>query len=603
MDKMELLPEQSESRFSAWGLPAEIVKRLTERGITTPTDVQERCWGPVAAGRDLLVQSPTGTGKTLAFALPIMNKLAGNEGVEVLVVLPTRELAMQVAGVFGFLGVQVALLYGGSGYNQQFAALAKNSPVVVGTPGRICDHISRGSLKLKTCHTLVLDEADEMLDMGFAEDLERINEMLPSKRQSLLFSATMLSSMEELASKTLRSPERIAVSTGLTVASEIGHYAYEVEREHRQDALSNILHVEQPNAAIIFCHTKAETEELAERLIGEGFKAATLHGDMAQAERSRTLNSFRRRSIELLVATDVAARGIDVRGISHVFNLAVPRSAEIYIHRVGRTGRAGEAGKAITLVAPRDAGRFRRLLQSAHISLETVPIPQADEVKQALRQGLHAQLCKRLEVSIDPAYTALAGELLAYMEPQDALAALLSTNEQARAVICGGLTVPIPKKRVPREPRTQSEKSSARREKPRPRRNMVNIQINVGRRDGYEPVTLLKLLVEASGRPAVVFDSLEVQAHSSFVKVPEEHSEAILKSLSAISMGNGHLKARPAKDKVASSSDASSKRRGPARAGGRDYRGPAPKSRYRPGQHNRTPSKAGSGRPRSGPRR
>ena len=530
--------------FSQWELRVGLVAALAEQGITVPTEVQQRCWPLVQAGRDLLVQSRTGTGKTLAFGLPILQGLPDGPGpVDALVVLPTRELAMQVATALGRLGAKPALLYGGGAYSEQFRDLRAGARIVVGTPGRLCDHLSRGTLDLSTCRTLVLDEADEILDLGFADEVDRLLEALPAGRQSLLFSATLPPDMQALAAKTLRDPETVAVSTGLSVAVEIRHVAYEVHREFRSDALSNVLHVENPELAIIFCHTRAETEELAERLRGDGFRAAALHGDMAQAERTRTLNAFRRRQLRLLVATDVAARGIDVRGVTHVFNLAVPQSAETYIHRVGRTGRAGDSGMAVTFVAPRDALRFRRLLASAKVELQVRPLPQAEDVRRRLRESYHATVCRRLAEGVDPGLRLLAEELLAYLEPADALCALLGGDPAAQAVLGAGLEVPVPKKPRPAAPVARSAADRVASASPaQPGRRQV--QVNVGRRDGLSLATLVRLLRKATGMPARAFGAITLFPHNSVVEVRAEEAERVAHLIEGHPFGSGVLKAR-----------------------------------------------------------
>ncbi len=526
--------------FAQWDLRPELVAGLAEQGITVPTPVQQRCWPLVQAGRDLLVQSRTGTGKTLAFGLPILQHLTAGPGpVEALVVLPTRELAMQVANALGRLGASLALLYGGGAYSEQLRALRSGARIVVGTPGRLCDHLTRGTLDLSGCRTLVLDEADETLDLGFAEELDRLLQALPAERQSLLFSATLAPDMQALAAKTLRDPETVAVSTGLSVAVDIRHVAYEVHREFRSDALSNVLHVERPDLAIIFCHTRAETEELAERLRGDGFQAAALHGDMAQAERTRTLNAFRRRQLRLLVATDVAARGIDVRGVTHVFNLAVPQSAETYVHRVGRTGRAGDHGMAVTFVPARDAMRFRRLLHAAKVDLEVRRLPQAEDVRRRLRESYHETMCRRLAEGVDPGLRVLAEELLAYMEPVDALLALLGGDPAAAAVLGAGLEVPVPRPARPAVPATRKAPAP-----PAPQ-GARQVQINVGRRDGLVKAGLVRLLRSATGLPTHAFGAIIINPHSSVVEVPAQEAERLAHLLEGYPYGSGLLKARP----------------------------------------------------------
>jgi ATP-dependent RNA helicase DeaD len=453
------LKTETPVRFAEWPLREELRAGLEELGIETPTPVQTGAFPLVLEGRDLLVQSRTGTGKTLAFGLPLLQRLAEQEAPrprtpQVLVVLPTRELAIQVAGALGRmarpLGMEVATLFGGGFYRDQLRSLERGAPIVVGTPGRLCDHLERKSLDLSACMTLVLDEADEILDMGFAEELDQILAALPTERQSLLFSATMAPGTRALADKTLRDPQNLAISSGLTSAPEIAHVGYECFPDKKADALVNILHVDRPGLAIVFCHTKAETESLTDRLREEGFQSGHLNGDLPQAERTRVLNAFRRGHIEVLVATDVAARGIDVKGVSHVYNLGVPRDPETYIHRTGRTGRAGASGTAVTFVIPRDAPRFRRMLQNAGIKVDMKLLPQAADVRKKLREVFHEKLAERVERGPDADMLVLADELLAYIEPRDLVTALLEGDEAVKAALAAGVDLPQPRKPEPR---------------------------------------------------------------------------------------------------------------------------------------------------------
>ena len=539
------------SDFASWGLAPYILEKLAALRITQPTEVQSRCWQPVLEGRDLLVQSRTGTGKTLAFALPLLHKSRGGRGdAEVLVVLPTRELAMQVAQVWKDIGADAALLYGGGGYAEQLGALKAGVRVVVGTPGRICDHIARGSLRLEDCRTLVLDEADEILDMGFAEEVDRILAALPASRQTLLFSATMHENMEELAAKTLRSPQRIEISSGLAAASALVHLAYEVERDYKHDALCNILQVENPQSALIFCHTKAEADELSERLRGDGLPAACLHGDMSQAERTRTLNSFRRGHWRFLVATDVAARGLDIRNITHVINLSVPREAETYIHRVGRTGRAGDCGTAITLVSPRDMAKFKAIAKAAKIGIDIRPVPQREDVRRLVREAFHSEMCRRMENGTDPAYQVLAGELLEYMDPADLTAVLLSSLPQARACITAGFDVSLPAKRQkklsPEEIKAENKKRRLGETAYTLRRlGRAYLQINVGHSDaGINEEKLLQLLTALTGRGAKAFGHVVMRRHTTSFETPLDEAEKTASLLEGMHWEGQTLKVR-----------------------------------------------------------
>jgi ATP-dependent RNA helicase DeaD len=468
---MEALP------FEQWPLRDALRAALAAHGFERPTPVQQEAFQPLLDGRDVVVQSRTGSGKTLAFLLPILQRMDMDDaarGAFALVVLPTRELAAQVASIVGKLQppstrggpARLASLCGGASYREQFQALARGARIVVGTPGRLCDHLERGSLDLSACRTLVLDEADEMLDMGFAADLERIGAAMPKPRQTLLFSATMPKETRELAKKLLVDPVSISISSGLAAATEIVHHAYEVFRERRVDALVNILHFEAPALCLVFCHTRLETESLAQRLLAEGFDAAFLNGDLPQAQRDRTLEAFRRRELRFLVATDVAARGIDVAGITHVVNLAVPANPETYIHRVGRTGRAGAAGTAITLVAPQDAARFRRMLGRANLRVETRAVPKAEEVRGVAQNAFRSELAARIEEGSGDASLALAEELLSALPARELVAALLRGDRAAARALEAGIDVPVPRPSPPPAPAARQPKQSKHEKQP-----------------------------------------------------------------------------------------------------------------------------------------
>ncbi|MBQ7501209.1 DEAD/DEAH box helicase [bacterium] len=550
---MDLIP------FTEWPLRGRLQERLGALDYRMPTQVQQDCWEDIVSGRDLLVQSCTGTGKTLAFALPLLNDERNERPGSVLIVLPTRELAMQVAKVFVSLEARTALLYGGGGYAEQLRALKAEPAIIVGTPGRLLDHLERGSLDLSECRVLVLDEADEILDMGFAEELDRILAALPEGRQSLLFSATLPPEMEELASKTLHNSRRISVSIGLAAAKDIRHEAYEVAKPYRLKALANLLCVEEPQSAIIFCHTKAETDETAQELIGMGVNVLSLHGDMAQAERTRTLNCFRSGNFKYLIATDVAARGLDVQGVTHVFNMGVPQNTETYIHRVGRTGRAGRTGKAITFASGRETLHLQRLLSRAGLRPQFCTLPQAEDVRRRLREQFHKYVSEHISYDENDKYVLLASELLAYLGPNEALAAALSLLPQARAVFESGWDVPVPERR--RESKAESNKLLRRladKIAASESLGMSFIQLSVGKHDGCTVGSVLKLCSEAAGLAKADIGEIEIRSHTSFAEVPTDAAAAVLEGLKNSRGGGKPIKARlisPAKAKVMSLED------------------------------------------------
>jgi ATP-dependent RNA helicase DeaD len=378
--------DAGDAGFASLGLDERLLQALTALGYEEPTPIQREAIPPMLAGRDLLGQAATGTGKTAAFALPLLHRTAPFEQAEggpcALILVPTRELAMQVAEAvhkYGkALGVSVLPVYGGTAIQQQLRALRRGVDVVVATPGRAMDHIRRGTLDLGAVRVAVLDEADEMLDMGFAEDLEAILETLPESRQTALFSATMPPRIAAIAERHLREPVRVMIARERTAPGEVPRVkqtAYVVRREHKTAALGRVLDIEAPTSAIVFCRTRTEVDSLTETLAGRGYRPEALHGGLSQEQRDRVLRRFRDGTAELLVATDVAARGLDIEHVSHVVNFDVPSSPDVYVHRIGRTGRAGREGTAITFAEPREHRQLRNIehLTKQKIAIESVP--------------------------------------------------------------------------------------------------------------------------------------------------------------------------------------------------------------------------------------
>ena len=428
--------------FEALGLGTELVTELASLGYEEPTPIQKAAIPPLLAGRDLLGQAATGTGKTAAFALPIL-QLVGSTKPEslkplALVLVPTRELAVQVCEAchrYGKgLGIAVAPIYGGQEFHRQVVALRRGVHVVVATPGRALDHMRRGTLDLSGLRIVALDEADEMLDMGFAEDLELILEGTPETRQTALFSATLPPRIASIAEKHLRDPERILIARDAATKGsvpKVRQTAYIVPRPHKIAALGRVLDLESPTLALVFCRTRLEVDELAERLVGRGYRVASLHGGMGQAERDRVMARARAGTVDLLVATDVAARGIDIDHLTHVVNFDVPSSPEAYVHRIGRTGRAGREGVAISLVEPRGHRLLRNIEQATKqkISIATVPSPM--DVKARRLDMTKGAVREVLESGDLEAYRSVAEALASEFDPMDVAAAAVRLAHEA----------------------------------------------------------------------------------------------------------------------------------------------------------------------------
>lgn len=373
-------------RFSDLGLPDTLLAALSAVGYESPSPIQAATIPPLLAGRDLLGQAQTGTGKTAAFALPILARIGPAAGKpRALVLAPTRELAIQVAEAFQryaahLPGFHVLPIYGGQSYGPQLSALKRGVHVVVGTPGRVIDHLDRGSLDLSELSCLVLDEADEMLRMGFIDDVEAVLKKTPASRQVALFSATMPAPIRRIAQTYLRDPVEIAIQSKTTTAINTRQRYWMVGGLHKLDALTRILEAEPFEAMIVFARTKQATEELAEKLSARGFSAAAINGDIQQQQRERTIQRLRDGQLDILVATDVAARGLDVERVSHVLNYDVPYDTESYVHRIGRTGRAGRSGEAILFIAPRERGMLRAIERATRQPIAPMNLPSVDAV-------------------------------------------------------------------------------------------------------------------------------------------------------------------------------------------------------------------------------
>lgn len=378
--------------FNEFGLEAKVIRAVTEMGFEEATPIQEKIIPIALEGRDLIGQAQTGTGKTAAFGLPLVQKIQPTEDrIVALIMCPTRELAIQVAEEIGklgrFKGIRSLPIYGGQDIVKQIRSLKKRPQIIIGTPGRLLDHINRKTIKLDDVQTVILDEADEMLDMGFMEDIQNILKLVPEERHTMLFSATMPSNIQRLAQQFLKNPEHISVVPKQISAPNIDQIYIEVQEKMKFDALCRLIDMESPDLAIIFGRTKRRVDELSEGLQKRGYSAEGLHGDLSQNQRDSVMRKFRDGSIDVLVATDVAARGLDVSGVTHVVNFDMPQDPESYVHRIGRTGRAGKEGKAITFVTPREIDHlhFIEKITRHHISRKPLPsLADAIEGKQKM---------------------------------------------------------------------------------------------------------------------------------------------------------------------------------------------------------------------------
>ncbi|MFY1692771.1 DEAD/DEAH box helicase [Plantactinospora sp. WMMB782] len=540
-------PDEDSGTFADLGLRSELLDALGTLGYEEPTAIQRAAIPPLLAGRDLLGQAATGTGKTAAFALPLLHRLPPDRrsgAPAALILVPTRELAVQVSEAihrYGRdLGVRVLPIYGGQPIARQLRALDAGVDVVVATPGRALDHIARDTLRLDGLGTVVLDEADEMLDMGFAEDIEAILQHVPEQRQTVLFSATMPARIDGMARQYLRDPARIEIGrqpapTG--TAPLVRQTGYVVARAHKPAALGRILDVESPTAAIVFCRSREEVDRLTETMNGRGYRAEALHGGMTQEQRDRVMGRLRAGTADLLVATDVAARGLDIEQLTHVVNYDVPSAPESYVHRIGRVGRAGRQGVAITLAEPREHRMLKTIERTTGQRISIGRIPTVADLRarrlEMTRAALHESL---LEDDLDP-YRVIVETLTDEFDVMEvALAAVKLAHESAGGPVDEEEDIPQLAFRTDRDGRTRRDggRDGGRddRRGGRPRSgDMACLFIGVGRRAGIRPQDLVGAITgetQVSGRE---IGSIEIADRFSLVEVPRSAANEVITRL------------------------------------------------------------------------
>ncbi len=526
------------ARFAALGLGDELVEVLGRLGYEAPTPIQEAAVPALLAGRDVVGLAQTGTGKTAAFALPILEKIDPDRAsTQALVLAPTRELALQVCEAMTSYTprsrrIRVLPVYGGQGYGAQLAGLERGAHVVVGTPGRVMDHLDRGSLDLSGLDHLVLDEADEMLAMGFAEDVERILADTPEYKQVALFSATMPPAIRRLAKRYLHDPADIATPQARSSTSTVRQRWIPVSHHAKLDALTRLLEVESGDAMIIFVRTKSATEELAERLRSRGFSAAAINGDLVQAQRERPVTALKNGSLDILVATDVAARGLDVDRITHVVNYDIPHDPEAYVHRVGRTGRAGRSGEAILFVTPRERRLLSAIEKVSGRPVEETGVPSVDEVN-ARRTAKFAQAITDSMGSAQ--FHAFRGLVEDYVREHDvemldvaAALAVMSTDDKEFFL----RPDPPKKERRERPERQDRPVRDAGDRPPRPSKDgWAPYRIAVGKRHKVTPSMIVGALANEGGLRRADFGKITLGIDHAVVELPQDLPPAVFEAL------------------------------------------------------------------------
>ena len=538
--------DQTPSSFAELGVAEPILAALGEVGYESATPIQAATIPALLSGRDLVGLAQTGTGKTAAFALPILSQLAvSDRGTQALILTPTRELALQVSEAIGryghhLAGLQVLPVYGGQAYPVQLAGLRRGAQVVVGTPGRVIDHLQKRTLDLSQLRFLVLDEADEMLQMGFQADVETILAETPQSKQVALFSATMPAAIRRISKRYLTDPVEIAVTAKTVTAANTRQRYLLISGGQKLDALTRILEVESFEAMIVFVRTKQATEELAERLRARGFAAAAINGDLVQAQRERIIGQLRSGALDLLVATDVAARGLDVERISHVVNYDIPTDPESYVHRIGRTGRAGRAGEALLFVTPRERHLLSAIERATRQPLTEMTLPTAADVNATRKARFAESITAQLSAAELPLFRSLITEYAAEHDvPLADIAAALAVLSQDDAAAF--LLEPDPPKRArPREherprdrerPREHAPARVAGQRKSRPDGPMATYRIGVGKRHHVKPNAIVGAIANEGGLSRQDFGHIDIRVDHSLVELPAELPNATLAAL------------------------------------------------------------------------
>jgi ATP-dependent RNA helicase DeaD len=535
--------------FAGLGLDDRILSCLTSLGYEEPTPIQTAAIPPLLAGRDVLAQAATGTGKTAAFALPLLHRLADpaapRGGVAAVILVPTRELAMQVSEAvhrYGkLLDVHVLAIYGGASMSTQIRALRRGVDVVVATPGRAVDHLRRGTLDLTSVRTIVLDEADEMHDMGFAEDLEAILAATPDDKQTALFSATMPPRIGAIVQAHLDQPVTIELAARVRradAAANVRQVAHVVPRAHKLDALGRILDIEHPVSAIVFCRTRIEVDELSETLAARGHRAEALHGGLSQEQRDKVMQRFRTRKVDLLIATDVAARGLDVQHVSHVVNYDVPVAAEVYTHRIGRTGRAGRTGAAITLAEPREHRLLRNIERATKQRIEVTPLPTVADLHARRQEVARTALRASIVAGDLDRYRGIVESLAEEFDVMDVAAAAL---KQADTRADEADDVDIPAASFPTEPAPHAARGTQRGREPGPSGRtsrgalgaMTRLFVAGGHALRITPADLVGAIANEAGLSGKEIGTIQIEARHATVEVPLAKADAVVAALAA----------------------------------------------------------------------
>ncbi|WP_031514490.1 DEAD/DEAH box helicase [Desulfofalx alkaliphila] len=525
--------EKHKAYFGNLKINRRIYQSLVNMGFEEPTPIQVKAVPVIQSGKDVVGQAQTGTGKTAAFGIPIVDNLdIKKTKVQALVVTPTRELAIQVAEEISRIGqllrVRTLPIYGGQSINRQVRSLQRGVQVVIGTPGRLLDHLRRGTLKLDNVKTVVLDEADEMLDMGFIDDITSLLDATPTDRQTLMFSATISEDIKRLAKRYMNQPESVAVSQQNITVPQIEQIYYESSEKDKMDVLCRLLDSLDIKQSIIFCRTKRGVDQLVAGLNARGFSAEGLHGDMTQYHRNSVMRKFKKLGLELLVATDVAARGLDIENVTHVINFDIPQDTEFYVHRIGRTGRAGRSGVAITIITPKDYRQLRTIERLTGTKIKRGKLPSAEDLAEIQREAVIKRMQQIIENGGLTFYRSIAESLAEEYTPMDVAAAALRLS-------------------------LDLELGETAEEEGRPfgatgaKHGMVRLFITIGRQEKISPLELIKAISDESGIPGDLIGDIDIYEKFSFFEVPEDWGNCVLNCLDRQIIKGRRVIVQPAK--------------------------------------------------------
>jgi ATP-dependent RNA helicase DeaD len=528
---------QETKQFGNLSLSKKVHHAISDMGFEEPSPIQAEAIPLLMEGLDVIGQAQTGTGKTAAFGIPIMEKLNPRfRATQALILTPTRELAIQVAEEITKIGkykeVRTLAIYGGQSIERQITALRRGVQVVVGTPGRLLDHLRRNTLRLDNLRMVVLDEADEMLDMGFIDDIEAILRATPEERQTLLFSATMPDEIRRLSRRYLKDPKILSVSRDELTVPLIEQVYYEVREHGKLDGLCRVLDTSEVSLAIIFCRTKRGVDELVASLEARGYQAEGLHGDLTQIQRNRVMKKFREGGVEILVATDVAARGLDIENVSHVINYDIPQDPESYVHRIGRTGRAGKTGMAISFIVPREYRQLRLIEKMINTRIKKQKLPTLADIFEVRKEQIVERLINVIE----------SGQLGHYYDIVEHMADQYNTMEIAAAALKIALDLEEPGEE--REEYGETDFGDTGAEP-----GMVRLFMNIGREDEMRPPDIVKIIAEEAGIPGKIIGAIRIFDRFTFVEVPKEAAERVMYSLDKNTIKGRRVHVEPAKRK------------------------------------------------------